>query len=164
MKSKVKSDSGATITSGGENQWKYFEIGKVNSVTPAQGQIDTVVTIMGARLLGGGKSVRSLILGGVELNSTIKEATNDRIVLVSKNGGENEHDLRIVSDTGAFITTTNVWSYLKAGSISSVQPDYGQFKTRVTIKGDRLMGGRASISNILLAGISVAVCYIIILL
>merc|ERR1711918_168362 len=89
-------------------------------------------------------------------NSTIKEATNDRIVLVSKNGGENEHDLRIVSDTGAFITTTNVWSYLKAGSISSVQPDYGQFKTRVTIKGDRLMGGGASISNILLAGISVA--------
>merc|ERR1711881_507476 len=65
-------DTGATITLDGG--FTYVADPEIELVKPARGQIGTVVTISGANLLGGGASVASVTLAGVDAANIASES------------------------------------------------------------------------------------------
>ena len=61
-------------------------------------------------------------------------------------------DVVVTSDTGALVTRTNGFTYMAAGSITSVTPNAGASGTLVTIQGVELYGGGTGVTRVLLGG------------
>ena len=149
----LTSRDGATVAQ--DNAFAYLTAGAVDSVTPASGQVGTVVTIRGSNLLGGATSLASVTLNNV---SATLIAANDTLVLVSANSGagfEGVGHVVLTAATGARTSAQNSWTYLSAGAIATVAPASGQFGTRVALQGTNLLGGGTSVLAVTLAGIPV---------
>jgi hypothetical protein len=67
------SDIGTTIT--GKAKWTYLEQGVITALKPATGRVDTIVTITGERMRGGGSAVTAVSLGSTA--SQIKSQADD---------------------------------------------------------------------------------------
>ena len=65
----VTADSGATATA--TNGWEYIAEGEIEDVSPAFGQVGTIVVLTGSNLLGGGDNITTATLAGVE--ATVSE-------------------------------------------------------------------------------------------
>ena len=103
----LTANSGALVTR--ENGWTYLEAGNVASIEPAAGQLNSVVTISGARLFGGGSSVKTLTIQGVE--ATIREQTDDVIVAVLDASTGNAGDVvTLLSESGATINVAGLFA------------------------------------------------------
>merc|ERR1712100_788349 len=64
---QLTSTSGATVTK--TSAWDYLDEGDITILNPSSGQDGTNVVISGTNLLGGGQSVSSITLGGIEVTS-----------------------------------------------------------------------------------------------
>ena len=148
----VVSDSGAEVTSTGT--WQYAVPGDVTSVSPAQGQGGTRVTIGGTSLRGHGGSVASVTLMGVSA-SIANESDTSVVVIAGVSSGSGSGNVVLTSSSGATVTEVGGWAYLDAGAISTVLPTSGQTGTRVTISGQNLLGGGVQITSAFLAGVAV---------
>ena len=87
--------------------------------------------------------------------------TNSQVVVIA---GQNSTitsgqlgNVILTADTGAFVTGNNAWTQLQQGIISSIHPSTGQFGTIVTIAGQRLFGGGASVANVTLGTLDVTI-------
>ena len=145
----VTADSGATAVSA--DTWKFTDVGVIATVEPDFGQAETVVTITGERLYGGGESAISVTLGGV--NATIVEQSDTSIKLVAPaSDAANDTEVTIISDTGAVVLGSGLWTYLEEGSIDEVTPDSGRTGTTVVITGSNLRGGGENVDTVTLDG------------
>jgi hypothetical protein len=158
----ITSDSGVILRL--KNGWTYSTI---DSVTPSQGQRGTVVTITGTSLLAGGTGVASITLAGVSVAPTnVLRANQTQIAFVATPFAvdsslvgdividvEGSNQVQRVTSEGTAIK----WTYLKAGSINTLQPISGQGGTRVTIGGIDLFGHGTGIESVSLAGVLVQV-------
>jgi hypothetical protein len=108
---------------------------------PATGQAGTRVTISGTDLLGvsGGTEVDTVYLGDYQA-AVISEPSATSIVVVAPDG-VGSGDITVTANSGARAIQSNAWIFLDRGAISGVAPAFGQYGTRVTIVGDRLLGG-----------------------
>jgi hypothetical protein len=142
--------SGATAT--GEDLFEYLAEGDVTAVTPAKGQGNTIVTIEGTNLLGGGSSV-SVTLADADVAS-VEDASDEKIIVVVDAGSAAEGDVVITADTGAVITETDGWTQLDEGVVNDVTPVRGRHGTTVVITGERLLGGGSDIDSVTLDGVT----------
>jgi hypothetical protein len=118
----VTADSGATATA--TNGWEYIAEGDIEDVSPAFGQVGTIVVLTGSNLLGGGDNISAATLNGVE--ATVSEEANDRVVLVAAASAVGSGSVKLVINTGAIVEIDDAWEYRSAGVIDSVDPDNGQ--------------------------------------
>ena len=88
--------------------------GAVSAVTPNSGGYGTVATIQGTNLYGGGTSVNSITLDGTEVDTIVSHSNEEMVVVVAaSNSAAGFGDIRIVSNTGAFVVSTGTWQCLQ---------------------------------------------------
>lgn len=150
----ITADTGAETVQ--EGAWVYLTQGLVTTVSPAFGQDGTTVTIRGEGMLGGGDRIAKVYLG-------MREATiiqqNNTVIVVTAPGSDNyssvvPEPVRIIADTGARITRNSSWTYRATGTVSSVEPAFGQLNTAVTVSGSSLRGHGDRVDSVTLAGVS----------
>ena len=149
----IVANTGATTVA--TNGWTALTTGAVTAVTPASGIRGTAVVITGQRLLGGGSSIVSVSLAGVSVLNIA--SSSDTTVSVRAGDGSGSGSVVLVANTGAIVTQANAWAYQAPGVISSVTPNTGQFGTKVTISGTRLLGDGAQVTIVTLAGVEAEV-------
>jgi hypothetical protein len=146
--------TGAVVTSG--NAWEYIQTGEIQSVSPAQGQIGTMVVISGERLRGASSAVVTVMLGS--LPATITSQSNTEIqVEVHRSNAATAGPVTVYGAEGSVITEANVWTYLQEGVIDRVEPNFGQRGTVVTISGRRMLGGGTRPASVELVGVAATV-------
>jgi hypothetical protein len=122
------------------------------TVDPPRGQINTVVTLRGSNLLGGGARLVRATLGGVAAD--IRNASDTEVVLRAADGASAvDETVELTADTGALVTRPGVFTYLQNGLIESVDPSTGQAGALVTLRGLRLLAGASAVQRVTLAGI-----------
>ena len=147
----LTADSGAILVT--DSAFEYLAEGEIVSASPSSGQVDTKLIIKGKNLLGGGKSLKSIMLGGkapkkvVSVNNSVVEVVVDDAAAAAK------QDIVFTADTDAIVKGSGLWTYLERGQIQSVFPTTGQEGTRVTIRGERLRGGGSGVDVVSLANI-----------
>lgn len=136
--------AGATVTLGAS--WTYILPGVIIAVSPSSGQLGTVVEIAGVNLLGGGSTVVSVTLAGVEVD-TILSASDDAVVVVVANASTSTvGSVVLTTDTGAVHTRAGGWRYLAPPNIFSISPASGQVGTFVEVSGEHLLMGATSVN------------------
>jgi hypothetical protein len=136
--------SGRNTTTISSQNFTYLSEGIIFSVRPRQGRNGTVVAIEGENLLGGGMTLQSVMLAG-ELADIVNQ-TNGALSTVyvrAPPGFESSvtGDVVLVSDTNAHVRRVDGWTYEQRGLVASVNPNQGQYGTRVTISGQNLLSG-----------------------
>lgn len=132
-----------------------LEKGTITGVSPEYGQVGTAVTIVGARLLGGGSSVSSVSLSGIDAEQV--SATTNKIVVMANQAthGVELGDVTIISDTGAVVSKEDAWTYMEEGTTVAISPSLGQHNTVVTIAGTNMQGHGNAVVSVTLAGVEV---------
>ena len=94
----ITSDTGAVVS--GANLFSYEVAGSVASVSPSFGQLDTIVTISGTRLLGDGMQLVSVHLRGVLVKQVV--SFNESVVVVVANSSSSigSGDVVLTVETG----------------------------------------------------------------
>jgi len=136
--------------------WNFVTPAIISSVQPSTGQAGTRCTISGQNLLGGGQSISEVYLDGVRATSVI--SSNDTVVIaVSAHSGATSSpgNVTLIADSGAHVAIASSWQFLSRGIVLTATPANGVLGTRVVIDGQRLLGGGASILQVLLAGVAV---------
>ena len=146
----IESDTGAIVESLPSISFTYAV---VTNVVPTQGQVGTEVTISGIGLLSGYPTLSpTVFLAGV--GATVVSFTSERIVVRvqdlemgsasgSGNSTNSTGDTVVTVTRGSTefsVSLAGSWEYLDPGTIQLVQPDSGQFGTRVTLSGTNLLG------------------------
>lgn len=91
-------DTGAIVTL--ENGWKYVDAGEITEISPASGQVGTRVTIYGTNMLGGGVTIDSVKLAGVEVDEIVS-SSDEKVEVIAAASVFAEGEVILVSDTGA---------------------------------------------------------------
>ena len=134
--------------------WTYST---VSSVTPSSGQRGTFVTISGTALLAGGSSVTQVKLAGV-IVASVRYESQTEIVVVARDQtvfADLQGNVEITLNNNQRVVGDNMWTYKVAGSINSVAPIRGQYKTVVTVQGTNLFGHGTTIVAASIAGVAV---------
>ena len=146
------SESGGLINM---SEWTYLELGQIDKVDPAVGQLGSLVILSGVRLFGGGASASTITLAGVEAIINQKTATDERIEVEAAASPTNKTgDVMIVSNSGAVLTKSNAWTYRVPGNITRVEPSTGQLGTYVTIYGTDLRTVDDAVDSVTLASVA----------
>ena len=149
----IETTTGAVITGG--QDFIYREEGVIYVVYPPRGLVGTRVVISGERLLGGGDSLDSVYLVGVEAEVDVSNS-NDSVITVTASTpmtAPSTGDVIVISNTGAHVRRIDGWSYLTPGSISNIDPQQGQYGTRIRITGTGLLAGGDSVTQILIGSV-----------
>lgn len=148
----IIADTGAFISRTGV--WNYSTPSNVTSLTPAEGQVGTIVSIFGTRLLGGGGSIDRVVFGTTPASSV---SGNDTVVVatVARSNVSAVVDVTVVADTGAYATQLNAFTFRAEGNIVGVAPATGQGGTYITITGTELLGGGTVATQVSLADVAV---------
>ena len=150
-------DTGAEIMI--PNSWRYIVPGEITSVSPEEGSMGTIVTIMGTDLFGGGERADTVLLNNVPAQSVITNFNNIVQVVAGQSvTALTPGNVQIISNTGAVTesTTTLDFTYLTPGTVSTVLPLQGQNGTRIVIAGSFLHNGEG-VSRVLVAGVEATV-------
>jgi hypothetical protein len=111
------SDTGAVVTK--PNSFTYLSRGNISLVSPARGQLGTVVAIYGDGLLGGGTSLVSVSLNGVAPEEVL--SVTDNVIKIRANEARpGLGAIRIVSNTGSVVEQDNGWTYDVPSNITGV--------------------------------------------
>ena len=166
----IEADTGALVESLNNTTFTYANI---TSINPTQGQVGTEVTITGIELLSGYSDLEPIVfLSDVE--ATVLSASGDTVIVRVEDPGSfhsnGSGNFLSPDRTGDVVVTVirdgqdyNVymsdgWTYLEAGVIEQVKPEFGQIGTRINITGTNLRYGsylsRALIANTTAAIIS----------
>lgn len=158
------SDTGAIVTK--LNAWTYDLPSNITSVSPANGQEGTIITIQGNTLYGKdantlyGKDAAAGITSVKVANipASVLSFSSTRVVVEAANSSIAQTGSVVVEAvSGALTVASNGFQYLTPSVISTVSPNNGRLGTRVTISGLRLRGGGASVSFVSLAGINATI-------
>ena len=149
----VESNFNTTTVSMSGTTFTYRSEGLILTVSPTVGQNSTMVTITGQDLFGGGTSVQQAYLAGVEAD--IVSQTNTVVVVrAGENAVGRTGDVVLISNTNAYVRRIDGWTYIARGVVNMISPPMGQFGTRVTISGERLLLGASSIQSVSFNNIS----------
>lgn len=151
----VVAASNATATL--EGNWTYVDPGRVFVVEPETGQADTLVTISGLSLCGGGTEITNVTFAGAQAEIV---SQRDCVLLVARApdlGANTSTPITLESDTGALVTSVSVFLFVAEGEITAVTPPAGQGGTEITITGRSLYGGGTSLSLVTLGGVPATV-------
>ncbi|EGD78400.1 hypothetical protein PTSG_12890, partial [Salpingoeca rosetta] len=151
----LESSSGALVSA--DNAFTYLERGEVAAVSPTSGQLGTLVTITGARLLGGGSSIRTATLSGVSTEVVGATASTVVVRVTSSFASMTTGDVMLVSDTYAVVRGSGLWTGLPDGTIADVAPSAGVVGTLVTVRGANLLGYAAGLDEVTLAGVNATI-------
>ena len=80
----ITSDTGAVVTLS--DGWQYVDASEITQVEPASGQVGSVVSILGERMLGGGDSISRVLLAGTAASIV---SGNDTIIVVEAAAASN---------------------------------------------------------------------------
>lgn len=121
--------------------WTYLAGSNITTIAPTTGQLGTSVTITGTNLLGGGHTITSVTIAGVE--ATVESFSNNSIVVLAGSSpiATSGSVVRVTADTGAYADLAGAFDYLEESVIAAVTPSSGRQGTLVTITGERLLGG-----------------------
>ena len=154
---EVTANTQALVTSADDVSFKYAN---VSLISPDKGQEYTFVTITGIHLLSGYNETEvgkpTVAFGSKE--ATVESYTETEIVVqVLPSPGEINSliDVRItVTKFGLNFTVelSQGWTYLKPGSITSAEPNFGQSGTRITLNGIYLLGYGVSLDYVSILG------------
>eukprot|EP00049_Salpingoeca_infusionum_P016687 m.343502 g.343502 ORF g.343502 m.343502 type:complete len:2822 (-) comp16130_c0_seq1:301-8766(-) len=148
----VVADTGATVTL--TSAFAYGEPGVVTSVFPASGQHGTVVDIAGDFLRASGNNIVNVTIAGIEATIVAENDTDVQVVVGQRLVGSGASDIVLTADSGATVTEVGGFEYLVEGSVLSVSPTTGQYGTVLNITGTLLLGGGASIAELLIGGVA----------
>lgn len=153
---EVISDTQAITESDSQVQFTYLQPGTFTSFTPNRGQNGTMVTILGQRLHNG-EGVGRVLLAGIETTIRgVQDAGTATTVVVeagrSSDSGRFEGPVAVFSNSNTTTISALNFTYVAEGGIFSVAPSRGRNGTVVSIQGENLYGGGASLQNIVLAG------------
>jgi hypothetical protein len=137
------------------NIWNYVDPANITSVTPASGQVGTVVTIAGSTLLMGAARIVNVTLAG-QAAGAIVSSTNAAVVVTVASAGATSGVVVLTADSGA-VVQGGVFTYLAESTLTTVTPSSGQFGTVVTLSGLRLYGGGAQVVSVTLAGTAASI-------
>ena len=150
----IETSSGVVIA--GNQNFMYRREGLICSVDPPRGQGGTRVTIRGERLFGGGTSLESVYLAGVRADMDSGNLS-DSVVMVTASQTSTAPvtgDIILIANTGATVRSIDAWSYVTPGSITNVEPQQGQFGTRMTITGIGLLSGGDRVTQITIGNVT----------
>ena len=153
----IQAVSGAVLRYA--SNFTYSQEGIIFAVTPRQGQNGTQVKIEGQDLFGGGSMLSMVWIAGVAAD--IDNSSNSSCVIVTALDNPSSYndtitgDIVLISNTGAHVRRINGWQYIERGVITSITPASGQYGTRITINGMRLLSGSTGISQITIGGVVV---------
>jgi hypothetical protein len=158
----LEADTGALVESSNN-----FTFADITSIVPQRGQPGTIVTISGVALLSGYNTATPTVhLGGVQ--ATLESYSSTSIVVRAANppapvgsGMMTTLDdlFGMAGDVIIFVDANNVtnlttrfsvsmesaWTYLAPGEITTISPNFGQFRTRIFINGTNLLGYGSSL-------------------
>jgi len=150
----VTANTGAVTTA--EGAWTYLA-SSIDSIEPNSGQLNTLVTIQGAGMIGGGDSLTAATIA--DRAATIVSANDTYIVLRASSstldavGAEATGAIVLTAASGAVTSSTDsAFVYLFEGNITSVSPAVGPGFQVVTIQGTALLGGRDAVASVTLGG------------
>ena len=120
----------------------------------AAGQVGTRVTILGTNLLGSfhGNEITDVTLAGIQAE-IIEGDSASRVVVIAPEG-IGSGNIVVRANSGATAVHTDAWTFSLVGEVTSITPAFGQYATRVTIQGDRLLGGGSNASLVRLRGVA----------
>eukprot|EP00054_Salpingoeca_dolichothecata_P029838 m.237174 g.237174 ORF g.237174 m.237174 type:complete len:469 (-) comp26557_c0_seq3:38-1444(-) len=114
----LTSDTGAVVSlSAG---FEYVAPAVIDLVSPNQGQLGTFVTIYGTGLFGGGNSIFSITLNGIQPLSIESESDSQVVLRAGQSDILGVGDIVIESDTGAIVELVGGWTYDIPSNITSV--------------------------------------------
>jgi hypothetical protein len=148
----ITSANGATVDL--VNGWTYVAKPVVAAISPAEGQIGTIVTITGTTLLAGGEKIASGSLAGSALQEITSSNDTHIVGVASGNLSAVAGKVSLINDQSAEIESgTSLWTYrIPASKVATVAPESGQAGTNVVIMGSDLHGGGTKIDTVTLAG------------
>jgi hypothetical protein len=149
---RMISDTGGIVVSDA-GAWTYLSTSTITAISPNNGQIGTTVTIDGADLRGGGWNIVSVTLAGVA--ATIVNESDSQIIVTADRGTNGTGHVVVTANTGAHVTAEGAFTYLKEGRVESLAPTVVQYNTEMTIVGQRLLGGGASVESVTIDGCEV---------
>ena len=138
------------------NIWTYIPPGQITSISPAEGQFGSTITITGTNLRGGGSSVASVVMDGVPGTVLSESDTMIRVTLGDddlRDSSQYPGQVFIQANTGAIVIGAP-FQQRAPGSITSFSPIVGRLGTEITITGNDLTGFGTSISTVEIAGVS----------
>ena len=168
----LEADTGAVVESTDN-----FTFADITSVVPRMGQPGTIVTISGVALLSGYNTVMPTVyLSGVQ---AILESYNSTYIVVRAafppppvgSGMTTALDdlLGMAGDVSIVVaanftgpTTFTVsldstWTYLVPGEITSISPNFGQFRTRIIVVGTNLLGYGSTLVSATIGGMNATI-------
>jgi hypothetical protein len=148
----IVADTGATVQLAAS--FTFLTAGAIQLLSPARGQLGTLVTIQGTGLLGGGSQITAVLLSGIAVHDLESGNNTHVVVRAGASATAGAGNVSITSDSGATTVLVDGWTYNIASAISGVSPASGQVGTRVVVSGTNLLGQTdgSSIVQALLAG------------
>ena len=112
------------------SSWTYIPAGNITKVTPSEGQVGTHINVSGQSLLGLGKKITHVEIGG--LAATVLSSSNTSVIVSTPSSLMFDFpvDLVVESDSGAQTTRQKAITFLRPGKITSTTPASGQLGTR----------------------------------
>ena len=144
----VRIHSNINTTTISTQNFTYLTEGVIFSITPDQGRNGTIISIEGENLLGGGTSLRSVVIAGIIQNTIINSSSSMVFVSVPNTNVSITGNVVLVSNTNAHVTRIDGWTHIQEGVINSISPSDGQYGTRVTIQGQNLLSGGDSLRQL----------------
>lgn len=140
----LRADTGARIIGG---SWQQLADSVVSSAQYPSGQIGTIVTISGQRLLCGSSNLSSVTLANTTVQAVLS-ANDTTIVVVAADGTPGQGDVVVTGTSGCYGTLVNGWISGVPGRVDLVSPPVGQWGTVVTINGTGLRGGGSNVVQV----------------
>ena len=140
-------ESNFNTTTVSSTNFTYRPEGLILTVSPTIGQNSTIVTITGQDLFGGGVSVQQVFLAGVEAG-ILSQNNTEVTISAGETAAGRTGDVVLISNTNAYVRRIDGWTYVARGVVNMLSPPMGQFGTRVTISGERLLLGASSIQSV----------------
>jgi len=100
----VTIDTGARYTL--LTTWHQLTPGLIQTVLPGSGQFGTRVVISGSSLFGGGQTLSSVRLAGVDA-AVVLSASNSEVVVAAAYGPAGPGSIELISDSGAVVILPN---------------------------------------------------------
>lgn len=174
----ITSNTGATVSSISK-----FSVAAIESVSPRQGQVNTIVTIRGRGLLSGYSSsmptvflsnVLAILLQGSNTEIIVRAGTPPVLLpqVINATTGATVPPPQIIGVMGNIVIQVmnpfnnslmfNVsngsgWQYEESGTINAVFPIFGQYGTVVTITGSNLLAYGSALTHAMVGSINATI-------
>jgi len=112
-----------------------------------------LLTIVGQGLQLDGTSVTDVRLAGIAVERIVSQTDTQVVAVAGESLETGDLDVDVIANTGHSSSKPLAWAYLEPSVIRAVSPAAGQFGTRVTLTGERMTGGGASIVSVYLGAI-----------